>query len=197
MAPTDGSFGNAAFYASNAADGSIVRINIKSGPTFTYDVIATGFAVNGGAPGSILGPSGLQYDPRRDRLYIVDGANNTLVALRHVSTIPAGGVQVGPNGTFAGPFAHRARLIYSGAPLNGPISSALLSNEHIALGNTLDPAGKNLVVEITPGGHVVAVKNVDTGAQGAIFGMVAVWNPTDHDQLYFNDDNDNTVKLVR
>ena len=196
FAPNPGPFGIAAFYESNAADGSIVRIDIHPGPAFTFDVIATGFAVNGGAPGSILGPSGLQYDAAHDRLFIVDGANNTLVSFKHVSTIPQGGITV--NGTtFSGPFSRRARLVFSGAPLNGPISSALLFDGHIVLGNTLDPNGQNLMVEIAPhGGRVLNVKNVDTGAGAALFGMVASGSSTADAKLYFNDDNDNTVKLL-
>ncbi|MEO6912559.1 MAG: hypothetical protein ABI182_00885 [Candidatus Baltobacteraceae bacterium] len=190
-----GPFGIAAFYESNAGNGSIVRIDILSGGGFRFDVIATGFAVNHGAPGSILGPSGLQYDAKHDRLYIVDGADNTLVAFRHVSTIPAGGIVVN-GGTFSGPFAHRARLVFSGAPLNGPISSALLPNGHLVLGNTLDPNGQNLMVEITANGRVLAIKNVDTGLGAALFGMVAAGRSLGDLKLYFNDDNDNTVKAL-
>ncbi len=199
FAPNPGPFGGAAFYESNAGDGSIVRININPGPTFTFDVIATGFPINGGVPGSILGPSGLQYDAKHDRLYIVDGTNNALYAFRHVSTIPAHGIVVSGT-TFSGPFKHRARLIFAGAPLNGPISSALFDNGHLVLGNTLDPAGKNLMVEITPNGRVLFVRNVDTGAAGALFGMVATGSTKRNDfgdtRLYFNDDNDNTVKVL-
>lgn len=192
FAPATPRNGNhAAFYVSNAGDGSIVRVNINPGASFTFDVIATGFAVNGGAPGSILGPSGLQYDRQQDRLYIVDGTNNTVSALEHVSTIPAGGVTV--SGTsFAGASGKRGRLLFSGAPLNGPISSALLPDGHLAIGNTLDPDGQNLMVEITQRGKLLNVKNVDTGPQGAIFGMVA----GSDGKLYFNDDNDNTVKVL-
>lgn len=192
FAPHAGPFGSAAFYESNAADGSIVRIDI---PSFNFDVIATGFAVNHGVPGSILGPSGLQYDAKHDRLYIVDGANNTIVSFKHVSTIPSGGISV--NGTtFGGPFAHRARLVFSGPPLNGPISAALLPDGHLVVGNTLDPAGQNLMVEITPHGRLLDVKNVDTGAGAALFGMIASGRDVDDVKLYFNDDNDNTVKVL-
>jgi hypothetical protein len=203
----------AAFYESNAGDGSVVRINLSS--PFTFDVIATGFAVNGGAPGGILGPSGLQYDAKHDRLYVVDGTNNTVVALRHVSTIPNGGVVVNPNGTsFSGPFRHRAKLVFSGAPLNGPISSALLPNGNLVIGNTLDPNGFNLMVEITPNGRKLDVRNVDTGASGSIFGMVASGGGDDADaivadhhgrdkgdngdtKVYFNDDNANAVFVLK
>jgi hypothetical protein len=194
FAPSHDEHGTPAFYESNASDGSIVRINIHPGPHFTFDVIATGFAVNGGAPGSILGPSGLQYDGKEDRLYIVDGANNTLTSFSDVSKIPAGGITV--NGTnFGGRFKHRARTVFSGPPLNGPISSALLPNGNLVLGNTLDSPG-NLMVEIKADGHVLAVKNVDTGAAGALFGMVATGRGAKDTKIYFNDDNDNTVKLL-
>jgi hypothetical protein len=194
FAPHDGPFGEAAFYETNAADGSIVRINLHEEGPPTFDVIATGFAVNGGPPGSILGPSGLLYDRENDRLFIVDGANNTVVLFRHVSTIPAGGITV--NGTtFGGPFRRRARLVFSGPPLNGPISAALLPDDHLVIGNTLDPAGENLMIEITPHGTLLDVKNVDTGAAGAIFGMVAC-GTRDNPIIYFNDDNDNTTKRI-
>ena len=195
FAPARDDHGTQAFYESNAGDGSIVRININPGPTFTFDVIATGFAVNGGAPGSILGPSGLQYDDKHDRLYIVDGANNTLTSISHVSKIPAGGITV--NGTtFGGTFKKEARLVFSGSPLNGPISSALLPDGHLVLGNTGDPNGSNLMVEIKSDGHLLAVKNVDTGAAAALFGMVASGHDAGDTKIYFNDDNDNTVKVL-
>jgi len=191
-------FGNASFYESNASDGSIVRINITNSG-FTFNVIATGFAVNHGAPGSILGPSGLQYNNATDTLYIVDGANNSVVTFSGVSTIPAGGITVSGL-TFSGAFASRAHVLFSGSPLNGPISSALLSNGTVIVGNTSDPSGQNLMVELSSTGSVLNVKNVDTGAAGAIFGMVAAQtstNPTPSSvKVYFNDDNDNTVKVL-
>ena len=182
-----------AFYVSNAGDGSLVRIGLS--PSISFTVIATGFPINGGAPGSILGPSGLNYAPDKDRLYVVDGQNNALYAINNISTIPANGIVV--NGlTFSGPAASNAHVIYAGAPLNGPISSAILPGGHIAVGNTLDPAGKNLIIEITLSGHVVSVRNVDTGAAGALFGMVATGTTPATTRLYFNDDNDNTLKVL-
>jgi hypothetical protein len=137
----------------------------------------------------------VQYDDNHDRLYIVDGANNTLTSISHVSKIPAGGITV--NGTtFGGRFKKEARLVFSGSPLNGPISSALLPDGHLVLGNTLDPNGSNLMVEIKSDGHLLAVKNVDTGAAAALFGMVASGHDAGDTKIYFNDDNDNTVKLL-
>ncbi len=199
--PLDRPFGQAyspmnggAFYETNAGNGSIVRFNLSSS---TADVIATGFAVNHGKPGGILGPSGLSYSAKNDTLYIVDGTNNTLVAFAGVSSIAAGGVVVGASGkTFTGPSASSASLVYSGTPLNGPISSALLPNGNIVLGNTLDPNGKNLMIELSATGKLLDVDNVDKGAAGSIFGMVATGTNDANTKLYFNDDNDNNLQVL-
>jgi hypothetical protein len=185
----------AAFYESNAGNGTIVRFNLSNS---TADVIAKGFKVNHGQPGSILGPSGLAYDLKRDTLYVVDGANNTLVAFSKVSTIAAGGIVVGSGAkTFSGPSASLARLVYSGAPLNASISSALLFNGNLVIGNTGDPSGKNLMVEISSAGKLLDVLNVDKGASGSIFGMVATGTSAASTKLYFNDDNNNNLQVLQ
>ena len=137
----------------------------------------------------------MQYDATNDQLFVVDGTNDSVVVFTGVSTIPANGITVSGT-TFGGPFASRARLIYAGAPLNGPISSALLPGGHIVVANTLDPNGKNLMIELTQAGKVLDVRNVDKGAAGALFGMVAVGTSSVDAKLYFNDDNDNTVKVL-
>ena len=94
--------GSPAFYETNAGTGTVVRINL--GSMFTYDVIATGFPVNHGKPGTALAPSGLSYDANDDTLYFADGKNNTIVAFSNVSTFPAGGIKAKDNGMmFSGP----------------------------------------------------------------------------------------------
>ncbi|HEV3091913.1 MAG TPA: hypothetical protein VGX91_10805 [Candidatus Cybelea sp.] len=187
--------GSPAFYESNAADGTIVRINLSSG--FPTDVIAKGFAVNHGKPGSIFGPSGLTYDPTGDVLYIVDGTNDTVVSFSNVSSIPTGGITVGKSGkTFSGPNASDAKLVFSGSPLNGPISAALLPNHNLILGNTGNPSGENIMVEITPSGKLLATRNVDKGASGSLFGIVATGTNDTDTKVYFNDDNDNDLRVL-
>jgi hypothetical protein len=189
------SSGSPAFYESNAGNGTIVRINL--GSKFTYDAIAKGFAANHGKPGSIFGPSGLAYNPTGDTLYIVDGTNDTVVAFSNVSTIPAGGITVGKDGkSFSGPDAKDARLVFAGKPLDGPISSALLFNGNLVIGNTSNPSGQNLIVELTPRGEVLDVRNVDTGAAGALFGIVATGTSAADTKVYFNDDNDNNLQVL-
>lgn len=120
-----------------------------------------------------------------------------LTLFRHLSTIPPGGI-FAKNGSFGGPFRNRARRIFSGSPLNGPISSALLPSGNLVLGNTLDADGLNIMVEISPAhGKVVATKNVDTGPAGALFGMVATGSSDDDAQPFHNDDNTNTLNVLR
>jgi hypothetical protein len=185
----------AAYYETNAGDGTVVRINL--GKKFTFDVIAKGFGINHGVPGSIFSPSGLAYNRKIDTLYVVDGQTNTVTALKNVSTIKSGGVTVGSSGTtFSGPSASLARSVFSGSPLNGPISSALLPNGNLVVGNTTDPAGTNLIVEISTSGKLLATRNVDTGAGGSIFGMVATGTSNADTKVYFNDDNDNNLQVL-
>lgn len=188
--------GAPALYETNAVTGSVVRINL--GSPFTFDVIARGFPRNRGVAGTILAPSGLAYDARIDTLYLADGKSNIVVALKNVSTIPDGGIVATNHGmTFSGPYASDARVIFAGAPLNGPISTALLPNGNLVVGNTLDPNGTNLIIEIsTTTGKVLATRNVDPGAAGALFGMVATGTNNANTKVYFNDDNAANVQVL-
>lgn len=187
--------GHTYFYASNAGTGTIVRINV--GAKFTSEVIARGFPVNHGKPGTALAPSGLSYDDKLDTLYFADGMNDTIVAFKNLSKIPKNGIKVMHNGKdFAGTAGDDARVVYSGHPLNGPISTALLPNGNIIAGNTLDPKGKNLLVEISAGGKLLDVLNVDKGAAGALFGLAVTGSGLSDVKVYFNDDNDNNVQML-
>jgi hypothetical protein len=116
-----------------------------------YNTIATGFPVNLASQYGILAPAGLSYNPTSDTLYIVSSANNSVVAFKAVSTIPANGITVTENTmtmalSFTGPNASQASVVYSGAPLNYPVSSAILYNGNLVVGNT----GDNNMVEIDP-----------------------------------------------
>ncbi len=198
--------GNAYVYVSDATTGTIDRIALSGDAQSSFTEIASGFSTNLGKPGSISAPAGLTYDAANDTLYVVDTNVNRVVSLSNVSAIGMDGVIV--SGTaFTGASATSAKVIASGSPLNGPISGALLVNGDLVVGNTLDPNGTNLLVEISPSTGVVASKNVDTGAAGAIFGIVAVpktittmgaYGSTNTltNVIYFNDDNDNTVRLL-
>ena len=83
-------------YVADSKTGSIVKLAFlpvsRSGNAKVTQVI-TGFGVNKGSGWSVLGPSGIQYDSRRtgslcnDTLYIVDGVNNTVVAVSNASNL--------------------------------------------------------------------------------------------------------------
>lgn len=155
-------------------------MRISLGPTLSFQVIASGFPVNKGVPGTALAPSGLAYDPTIDTLYFADGMNNTVVAFQSVSNVPKGGIVAKKNGMqFSGPSAASARIVFSGAPLNGAIST-LLPNDNLVVANTLDPNGKNLIIELST----------------AIFGIVATGTSDADTKVYFNDDNANNVQVL-
>ncbi len=186
-------------WVADASSGKIVRINLGTGGKPTYTAVISGFAVNKGVPGSILGPSGMQYNAKTDSLFVADGVTNTVVAIAHAynDIFAANSIVVSADGkTFSGPKAKDARLMYSGSPLNGPISSTLLPNGNLVLGNTLDPSGKNLLVEVATDGTLLATKNVDTGAQGALFGIASSGSSDANTQIFFNDDNANNVQVL-
>lgn len=189
---TKGPYGLAAFYETNANDGSVVRIAVTKGG-FKAQVIATGFSVNHGVPGTALAPSGLSYNPANDTLYIVSGNENRVVAFRDVSLIPPHGIVV-QGKTFGGVAAPAARVVAHGAPLAAPISSALLYNGNLVVGNT----SNNILVEIDPSKNaVVHTVNLDKGAAGALFGIAAAGTSIPTTQIFFNDDNANAVDVLQ
>lgn len=193
---TTSSSGPNAFYVSQAQNGSIVQVALTSAG-FQYNTIATGFPVNLTSQYGILAPAGLSYNATTDTLYIVSSATNSVVAFSAASTIPANGitVSVGMNNTltFTGPAASQAKVVYSGTPLNYPVSSALLYNGDLIVGNT----GDNNMVEINPStGMMVGEKNVDSGNPGAIFGIAATGSSVATQKIFFNDDNSNSVMEI-
>jgi hypothetical protein len=173
------------FFETNAKNGTVTRIHILPGPSFTFDTILSGLSYNNGMPGNILAPAGLTYDKGSDTLYVVDSNANRVIKIAQATTAPASAYQAVGLG-FNSP---NVSVVYSGLPLNAPISSALLANGNLVVGNT----GDNNLVEVNPStGKVVSTKLVDTGAAGAIFGIVATAS-SGTQYVYFNDDNTNTV----
>ena len=90
-----------------------------------------------------------------------------------------------------------------GQQLNAPISAALLLNGNVIVGNAdqdlmQNDAGtnENLLFEISPTAGIVGVKQLDMGAPGALFGIAAAPDANGDQLIYFNDDNDNTVKVL-
>jgi hypothetical protein len=210
---TGGEYPTAALWSSDASNGGIMLDESCSAgycPAMPPVQIVKGFAVNNGKPGNILGPSGMAFDPNncavvqkgkpcaKGTLYVVDGANNTVVAINNALQLRSkDSIVVGATGkTFSGPDASWAKLIYAGSPLHGPVSVAVLYNGNIVVANTLDPKGKNLLIEISRTGQVLGTVNVDRGKGGAIVGLAATGTTLASTKLYFNDGNANNVQVL-
>ncbi len=83
-------------YVSDAKTGAITKLEFlevsRSGKAKVTQVIA-GFDVNKGSGWSVLGPSGIQYNATRtgstcnDTVYVVDGVDNTVVAVSNASSL--------------------------------------------------------------------------------------------------------------
>jgi len=196
-----------ALYTSVELNGAIGRITLNGDVQSAFTEIAKGFCGTG-APGGVFAPAGLTYDPSIDTLYIVDTSSYSVVAFSAVSTIGADGIIVNgscggstptPALTFSGTNASQAKVIASGGQLNSPISAALLTDGDLIVGNgdLNSPAVTNLLFEISPAiGFVGAPVQLDTGAPGALFGLATKVDSSGNQIIYFNDDNDNTVKML-
>lgn len=194
-------------YVSDAKTGSIVKLSFlpvsRSGTAKETQVI-TGFAVKKGTGWSVLGPSGMQYDNRRsnnlcnDTLYIVDGVNNTIVAVSTASNLLLKNmIVVEPGGKkfkCTHPKDTCARLVYSGSPLNAPVASALLPNGNLIVANT---KGGNELIELTPSGKILDTKTVNTSSTAEIFGLLASGTSDSDTVLFYTDTATNTLHELK
>jgi len=198
---------SASLYVSNQLNGAIDRISLNGDVQTGIVEIANGFC-GAGAPGGVFAPAGLTYDPATDTLYIVDTSSYSVVAFNSVSTVGTDGILVNgscggatptPALTFSGTSASLAKVIASGGQLNSPISAALLTDGDLVVsnGDINGPPVNNLLFEISPAiGFVGTPVQLDTGAPGALFGLATTTDGSGNQIIYFNDDNDNTVKML-
>jgi hypothetical protein len=212
----------AALYVSNApgnngvvaVGGTIDRISLDANNAQTsFTEIVTGLC-SGGAPGSIFGPAGLTYDASIDTLYFVDSSSASVIAIAGVSSVPKDGIVVNgqcsattptPVPTFSGPSMASARVIAHGAPFVTPISAALLKNGDLVVGNgdigvQAPSKTTNLLIEVSPvlpGGFVGQPVQVDTGTQGALFGLAATVSAEGNQIIFFNDDSANPNAVMQ
>ncbi len=189
-------------YVADSKTGSIIKLAFppsSSGHPRVIQVIS-GFGVDKGSGWGVLGPSGMQYNGKRhgyrcnDTLYIVDGVDDTVVAVSNVSALlEKNEIVVQPGGkTFkcAHPKDTCARLVYSGSPLNAPVASALLPNGNLVVANT---QGGNKLVELTPAGQILDTKAVDKSTTAHVFGLLAIGTSDSNTALYYTDTKDNTL----
>jgi hypothetical protein len=182
-------------YTSDAKTGAIVGLSVGTYGNGQLLEVAKGFEVNKGKGWGILGPSGMAYDKNVDSLYIVDGANNTVVAFNHVSNLLLKDeIIVKPGGkTFkcAHPQTTCGKLVHSGSPLNAPFAATLLPNGNLVVANT---KGGNTLVEMTPAGKVLGTKVVDQSKTAGVYGLLAGGTTDKNTVLFFTDTNKNDLE---
>jgi hypothetical protein len=189
-------------YVADAKTGAITKFSIGLYGNPKEVQVISGFGINSGSGWTALGPSGIQYDGRmhgsrcNDSLYVVDGVDNTVIAVSNAANLLVKDeIVVKPGGkTFKckDPRATCAKLVYSGAPLNGPLATAFLPNGNLIVANT---KGGNKLVEITTAtpGKVLATKSIDKSTIAHVFGLLAVGTNDTNTVLYYTDTKDNTL----
>jgi hypothetical protein len=190
-------------YVSDAKTGGVIKLAkppVSSGRATETQVIS-GFAVNKGSGWRALGPSGIQYNATRigslcnDTLYVVDGVDNTVVAISDASQLLEKDEIVVEPGGKKFKCAHAkftcATLVYSGSPLNAPVAQALLPNGNLIVANT---KGGNTLVELTPTGKILDTKTIDTNNTADIFGLLAEGTDDSNTVLFYTDNSTNTLQ---
>ena len=164
--------------------GNVVRLTLSltgSEPrVIASTVIANGIAVKTDPAALVIGPTGVALNPS-GTLFVADTVNSRIAripdAVFRSSAVNAGAASA---------------TVSAGAPLNGPLGLTLAPNGDLLTAN----AGDNNLVELTQGGKVVTVTDVDTGDApgGALFGLAATASPR---QVYFVNDDTNTLNVLR
>jgi hypothetical protein len=181
-------------FGSDATTGSIINFSINYYGNQKELQVATGFGVNKKSGWSALGPSGVQYWPKKDTLYVADGVDNTVVSFNNASELLVKNeIVVKPGGkTFKclHPQTTCGTLVLAGNPLDAPVAMAILPNGNLVVANT---QGGNTLVELTPSGQVLDTKVVDSSKTAGVFGLVARGTNDNNTVLYYTDANDNNL----
>ncbi len=191
---TKGLYPSLIIFATDASTGQLLSIDITNFPYFSVTPIATGFAVNKKAGAAALGPAGLSYNAKTDTLYVVDGVDNTLVAISGATNIRlTNAVTVLPGGKtfkYGKGIKPCASLVYNGSALKGPVASTLLPNGNLIVAN----ATGGSLVEMSSAGKVLATKVVQKGSVPAVFGLAASGTTDANTVLYYTNAVTNTVQ---
>lgn len=139
-------------------------------------IIGSGFAERTDPAALVLGPTGLGL-ASNGTLYVADTLHNRIAAI--------------PNAVFRFTSAGTGHTVSMGGSLNQPLGVAIAPNGHILSVN----GGDGNIVETTPGGSQITVKNIDTSGAGAgtLFGLAIT---PDRKGVVFVDDGDNTLDLL-
>ncbi len=169
---------------STTTQGNVVRLTLKltgSEPqVIASRVIANGIAVRTDPAALIIGPTGVALSSD-GTLFVANTVNS------RIARIPNAVFRSHPVNAGAA-----SATVSAGTPLNGPLGLVLAPNGHLLTVN----AGDNNLIELTQGGKVVTVRNLDTADPpgGALFGLATTAQPR---QVYFVNDDSNTLNVLR
>ena len=158
--------------------GTIVRVDLSFDgmmPKVTSErVIGWGFPEKTDPAALVLGPTGLALD-RHWNLYVADTLDN------RIALIPAA--------VFRMSASHMGMTVSAHHFLNQPLGLAMAPNGDVLTVN----GGDGNAVEISPAGHQVAKRLLDSTGAGTLFGLAVA--PGGHG-LYFVDDGSNNLQLL-
>ena len=169
--------------------GNVVRLNLNltgAVPKVTAStVIANGISVHTDPAALIVGPTGVALSPN-GTLFVADTANS------RIARVPDAVFRHTPVNAGAAAATVFANKPHANGPLNGPLGLVLTPNGDLLAAN----GGDNNLVELTQGGRLVTVKDVDTTDPpgGALFGLATTAYPH---QVYFVNDDTNTLNVLR
>lgn len=164
--------------------GDVVRLTLQltgSEPrVIASTVIANGISVRTDPAALIIGPTGVALSPS-GTLFVADTVNS------RIARIPDAVFRSHPVNASAA-----SATVSAGKPLNGPLGLVLAPNGDLLTVN----AGDNNLAELTEGGKVVTVRNLDTADPpgGALFGLATTAYPG---RVYFVNDDNNTLNVLR
>ena len=159
--------------------GTVLRLVITAVGTprlLNVTKIGSGFPERLDPAALVIGPTGDSL-AANGTLYVADTLNNRIAA------IPNAVLRLSDDGT--------GKTVSAGGALNGELGLAVAPGGDILTVNS----GDGNMVETTPGGAQVVVKNIDVGGAGAgdLFGLAV---KPDADAVYFVNDGTNTLNLL-
>jgi hypothetical protein len=164
--------------------GTVLRIRLEisgdGAPAVESErVIGSGFPERTDPAALVIGPTGVGLGAD-GTLYVADSLDNRIAAI--------------PNALSRDSSAGAGQTVFAGGDLNDPLGLAIAPNGDILTVNGND----GNLVETTPGGAHAATVTLDTTGSppgaGVLFGLAA---DVDHDAVYFVDDGNNTLEILR